>query len=479
MDQLWRTEARPANLAEVVEDGLVRCHLSPRHCTLREGQNGFCGVRANRNGRLVTLNYGKSVHLTEEMIETEAVNHYSPGERILSLGNIGCMMNCSYCHNWKTSQSRFVEDADVHYYTPEQVVDLAQRHGIRCLSWTYNDPVVWHEFVLDTARLARSAGLINLYKSAFFISAEAIEELLPVIDIFSISLKSMSAEYYRRYAKGRLEPVLDGIRQVYRSGAHLEVSNLMITDLSDDEGSARQIAEWVLGELDAAVPLHFVRFHPDYRMTDRERTPIPRLVRACELARKMGCEHVYMGNVYDTPWSNTLCVGCGAELVHRYGLNATVVGLDEAGRCRACGRDAHIRSPLHAVAAPITVLKPEVLDGMDRRQYRWHGDIRSVHVLFANGGAASAVGYHRRLDSNGGAPHWRWIELRPGESFRFSIAKGDVDETGVEVAFPASVRADLHEVYDRAHFPTVSVDHGVADNDRSPLPIYSRAVNAR
>jgi pyruvate formate lyase activating enzyme len=164
---IWRDSWQSARLEERLPDGIVRCHLSPRNCKIKNGQNGFCGVRGNRGGRLVTMNYGKSVHITEETIETEAVNHYSPGERILPLGNIGCMLNCKYCHNWKTSQAKYVDDKDVYHYTPEYVVDTALRHGIRCLSWTYNDPVVWHEFVRDTAQLGQEAGLINLYKSAF------------------------------------------------------------------------------------------------------------------------------------------------------------------------------------------------------------------------------------------------------------------------------------------------------------------------
>lgn len=269
---------------------------------MKEGQHGFCGVRANRGGRIVTMNYGKSVHMTEETIETEAVNHYSPGAAILSLGNIGCMLNCSYCHNWKTSQAKYVEDHDVYHYTPEGVVETALRHGIRVLSWTYNDPVVWHEFVCDTSRLAKQAGLINLYKSAFFISPEAIEELLPVIDIFSISIKSISPEYYKQYTSGWLEPVLEGTRQVFRAGKHVEVSTLMITDISDNQDTARKVSEWVLKELSPNVPLHFVRFHPDYKMRDTIRTPIPRLEAARSLALEMGVEHVYLGNVYDTPW---------------------------------------------------------------------------------------------------------------------------------------------------------------------------------
>ncbi|MBU0595951.1 AmmeMemoRadiSam system radical SAM enzyme, partial [Candidatus Bipolaricaulota bacterium] len=175
--QRWRATQHPARLYETFADGRVVCHLSPRRCALKDGRHGFCGVRMNQGGRLVTLNYGKSVHATEESIETEAVFHFAPGERILSLGNIGCSLNCAYCQNWKTSQAKYVSDRDVFEYSPEGVVRFAKQHGIRILSWTYNDPVVWHEFVLDTARLAQAEGLLNLYKSAFFISEEAVEEL--------------------------------------------------------------------------------------------------------------------------------------------------------------------------------------------------------------------------------------------------------------------------------------------------------------
>src|SRR5262249_5521719 len=157
---------------------------------------------------------GKSVAMTKETIETEAVYHWAPGEAILSLGNIGCMMKCDFCHNWQTSQARLARDEDIFAYTPEEVVEYALRHGIRLLSWTYNDRVVWHEFVLDTARLGRKHGLKNLYKSAFYITPRAIDELIEVIDIFSISLKSMDEEFYVRVTGGRLQPVLDGIEQV-------------------------------------------------------------------------------------------------------------------------------------------------------------------------------------------------------------------------------------------------------------------------
>jgi len=467
----WRETSHPASLEEILDNGSVRCHLSPRNCVMKEGQHGFCGVRANRGGRLVSLNYGKSVHATEETIETEAVNHYSPGERILSMGNIGCMMNCSYCHNWKTSQAKYVSDRDVYYYTPEGVVEMALRHGIRCLSWTYNDPVVWHEFVRDTAKLGQEAGLINLYKSAFYITAEAVEELLPYIDIFSISVKSMDPVYYRQFTKGRLEPVLEATKQVFKAGKHVEVSTLMITDISDNETSARQVAEWVLTELDSTVPVHYVRFHPDYRMRDTIRTPVPRLVRAREVGLEMGLEHVYLGNVYDTPFSNTYCRGCGAELVSRYGLNAQTHGLGETGECLKCGRDAHFK--LMPPNAPVPTVDEISHDGLTVKSLDWHGDIRSAHAQVHNTSDDTMKIYHRRRHMSGEQEPWKVVTLAPGESYRFILAKGKATEVGPEVALPPTCESNLHEVFDRAHFPTLAVEEiGIAERDIAPLPHF-------
>lgn len=471
--QTWQQESHPARLEEIMDGGVVRCHLSPRNCTLKEGQHGFCGVRANRGGRLVSLNYGKGVHNTEETIETEAVNHYSPGERILSLGNVGCMLNCAYCHNWKTSQAKYVSDRDVHYYDPQGVVDSAQRHGIRCLSWTYNDPVVWHEFVRDTASLAQQAGMINLYKSAFFISPEAVEELIPFIDIFSISIKSIDPEYYRKYTKGWLEPVLEATKQVYRAGKHVEVSTLMLTDVSDDEGTARKVADWVLRELGSEVPVHFVRFHPDYRMRDSTRTPIARLERAREVGLEMGLEHVYLGNVYDTPWSNTYCRDCNATLVTRYGLNAVLVGLDEHGHCQQCGRNAHFKlKPSAGSNRPTT---KDLTEGMQVRSFDWHGDIRSLHAQVLNTGSEPATVYHRRR-TTGMERSWQALPLQAGESYRWILAKAEPDELGPEIALPIGVESNLHEVFDRAHFPTVSIEQGLSENDITPLPDFTNQL---
>jgi pyruvate formate lyase activating enzyme len=468
----WRDKFQQARLEEILPDGRVRCHLSPRNCTMREGQDGFCKVRGVRNGRLVTMNYGKSVHPTQETIETEAINHYAPGAAILSCGNIGCMMSCSYCHNWRTSQAKHVVDSDIYEMSPQEAIDIAQRRSLPVISFTYNDPVVWHEWVVDTAREAQKAGIVTLYKSAFYISAEAIEELIPNMDIFSISLKSMDPHYYKKYTAGRLEPVLEGIKQVYRSGRHLELSTLMITDISDDETTARRVTEWVLTELGPTVPMHFVRFHPDFRMRDTIRTPIPRLERARAIAIEMGAEHVYLGNVYDTPFSNTRCNGCGAGLVTRYGLNAQVKGLDRNGCCTACGRDVHIK--FLPARASNGAAKAETAVSGRTHCFDWHGDVRSLHVQFANPSAEPLNAWYRHRYGNGSVGAWKTVPMKPGESWRFIIAKGAADDIGPEIVVPEEMKSNLHEVFDRAHFPTVSIEEAPVSGDVSPFPIFQK-----
>ncbi|MFE7527517.1 AmmeMemoRadiSam system radical SAM enzyme [Kitasatospora sp. NPDC057542] len=466
----WDNQPRPARLEERLDDDVVRCHLSPRNCRIRPGQHGFCMVRANRDGRLVTLNYGRSVHATEETIETEAVFHYAPGARILSMGNVGCMLNCDYCHNWKTSQARHVEDKDVYHYTPEEVVDIAVRHGIKVISWTYNDPVVWHEFVVETAALAKAAGIVNLYKSAFFISGEAIEELIPVIDIFSVSIKSLDPKYYRKITKGWLEPVLEGTEQVFRAGKHVEVSTLMVTDLSDDETTAREMATFVGERLSPDVPTHFVRFHPDYKMTDTIRTPVDRLERARKIALDMGLNHVYLGNVYDTESTNTWCHRCGQLQITRYGLNADLVGLDGDGACVGCGARAPI--VLLPDARSRTRVPELPAEGLDLARFDWHGDVRALHVQVRNTSDAPVRAYHRRYGDPAAEQSWQVIDLAPQESFRYIAAKSTAGEVGVQVAVPSQCTSSLHQVFDRAHFPTVEASAGTLNEDVSPLPLF-------
>ncbi len=362
----------------IEEQGRVECNLCPRNCKLRDGQSGFCRVRGNRGGQLFTFNYGKSVAATEEVIETEAVYHFSPGKRILSLGNIGCMMACTFCQNWQTSQIRHLDVNAVKSYAPTDVLEICQEHNIEMVSWTYNDPVVWHEFVCDTSRLLRQNGIRTLYKSAFYIQEDPVRELIDCIDVFSISLKSMDESFYRQVTKGKLGPVLDRIRQVRESGRHMEISQLVIPKLNDAPAEIEKTARWMIDNLGNDVPLHFVGFHPAYRYTEVSRTSTETLLQAREVAFSQGIKYCYLGNVYQDGVSDTYC-NCGKLLVSRFGLSSTVVGITPTGHCSDCGDP----SPIHFA------LEAQSLSCADRRdtriadrqnRFEWTTEISSLHL---------------------------------------------------------------------------------------------------
>ncbi|MFC7483062.1 AmmeMemoRadiSam system radical SAM enzyme [Luedemannella flava] len=403
----------------------------------------------------------------EENIETEAVFNFAPGARILSMGNIGCMMNCDYCHNWQTSQASYVGDDVVRTYTPEQVVDECLSRGINIISWTYNDPVVWHEFVMDTAALARQHGIINLYKSAFYIDPRAIDDLTQVIDIFSLSLKSMDPVFYKRVTKGRLEPVLAGIEQVYRSGCHLELSMLLVTDANDAPGQPERVASWMLENLDADVPLHYVRFHPDYKYVDVPRTPIDRLVRARAAALELGMRYVYLGNVYGQNGANTYCPNCQALLIERVGLRATVMSLSDKSCCSVCGFQTSIRQPLAGIASqPVAAVD---VSAYESSPFLWHGDINAVHVEVRNCGPDPCTVVAMSAGGTTDGQPLRVVPLDVAGEFRFMVSRTEIDQMGITVCHPG-INVRFFEVFDRAHYPTQSTGQVTHTSDAVPEP---------
>jgi len=455
----WNVSDNPARLWEQTAPDRVTCYLSPRNCTMKEGQKGFCGVRQNVNGKLVTLNYGRATHVTEESIETEATFHFAPGAPILSLGNIGCMMNCDYCQNWNTSQAKYVKADQVHVYTPQDVVQMAKSRNIPILSWTYNDPVVWHEFVLDTGRLAKENGLYNLYKSAFFISEKGAEELCEVVDIFSVSIKTMDEVLYRKISKGWLQPALDATKLVFDKGKHVEISMLMVTDANDTEKEARELARWVIDNMSDTVPVHFVRFHPDYKYTHVGRTPVDRLRKARLAAMDEGLKYVYLGNVYDEDGVNTFCNSCGEMVIERYGLNTWINGVDDNGFCKHCHASLHLKN-VHVAKRSIqsAVDTPTNLNDMPQKSFNWYGDVKACHVELVNNTGQTQNAFQWRLGRGGEriGPIQRHVD--PHSSYRFILSKSTLDETGVIIQAPGDVRIKVFEVLDRAHYPTVEID---------------------
>lgn len=441
----WRASPRVAEHWRALEDGRVECTLSPRHCRIADGNAGFCGVRRNVGGTLYTDNYGKAVAAAEEVIETEAIYHYRPGARILSMGNIGCMMSCRFCQNWTTSQVRHLDERVIQAMAPEEVVQLALDSNIGIISWTYNDPVVWHEFVVETSRLAHEAGLRNLFKSAMYIEAKPLRELLEVIDIWSISLKSLDAAFYKKVTAATLAPVLQRIRDVRATSRHLEISQLLVTDMNDNQDAIARTIDWHLENVGPEVPLHFVRFHPAFRYLGVERTPKEILLRAAEMARAQGIRHVYIGNLATPGVGDTHCGECGSTLITRFGLTTNVVGIDPDGACASCGTPAPIVEPHGGIATARS--EAHVNGALASATHVWSEEISSIHVESLD---LSMAAVDIRVDRGSSVEFVRV----GGRISRALVSRRDDDEPSVTLCWPESAAVRVVPVLDRAHLYT-------------------------
>ena len=438
----WRNESRLANYWQTKGDK-IECNLCPRHCTLKEEQKGFCLVRGRVGDELHTFNYGVSVQATIENIETEAVNHYRPGSRILSMGNIGCMMACSYCQNWQTSQVKHLNDKNVHFYTPEDVINLALENEIDIISWTYNDPVVWQEFVVDTSRLAKNYGIKTLYKSALYIEEEPLNELIEVIDIFSISLKGMDEKMYRKYTKGSLEPILERIKQISLTDRHLEISQLIVTDMNDNGEDAIKTADWIIENVGAETPLHLVEYHPAFRYT-KTRTTTETLLRLRDIVLQRGIKYCYLGNVYADGVSNTNCHKCSSTLVRRFGLTVDVVGVTEDDCCSNCGSTTVITEPLKGQSTPINF---DDFTGIQTNDYAWEDGVNSLHVVVNENHNDMQL----RVDHlpNGKT---EYIQIS-GDLERLILSRRSENENAIRISANFKGNLSFLPVLDRAHFP--------------------------
>jgi pyruvate formate lyase activating enzyme len=445
----WKRFDTPAShWISLNTDRKVQCRLCPRGCVTAPGQDGFCGVRGNIEGEFHAYSYGKSIAPAIESIESEAVFHYNPGAKILSMGNVGCMMSCSFCQNWETSQVQHLDASNVSTFTPEDIVALAKRNNIDIISWTYNDPVVWHEFVVETSRLAQSEGLKTLYKTALYINHKPLEELLDCIDIFSVSFKSMSDAFYRKVTKGSLGPVLEAIETIHATDRHLEISQLLVTEMNDKLDDVERTVRWVVDRLGTKVPLHFVRFHPAYKYLDVERTPVAALTDAKDMALRYGIEHCYIGNLFDNEVSNTYCKSCNALLVKRLGLSVSVESLDAAGRCTHCTTLSSITNPCwnrDNVGQEFSTI-----EGKFSKQMDWTSEISNAHVILPPGHSGETSLRVVRQPSGSVSHH-----SVGGGLDRFIISKEEIDEVSINVQWDVDSGLFILPVLDRAHYPVM------------------------
>jgi len=333
-----RATTVPTILATPQPDGSVRCGVCAHRCLVRPGRRGICGVRENRGGQLISLAYGAVVAIGLDPIEKKPLFHVAPGTTAYSIATAGCPFHCSFCQNWEIAQGpRLGLDLPTRKLPPDRVVAEAVSHGAEAIAYTYVEPTVFLEYALDTARLAREAGLRNLFITDGYATPEAVELLAPVLDAANVDLKSFDDAFYRKVCGARLAPVLESIVAMRRAGIWLELTTLIIPGRNDDDPQLRALTRWIVETVGPETPWHVSRFFPAHRMLDVPPTPLETLRRAADLGREAGIAHVYVGNAPELGLEDTTCVACGRLLIERHGYRVRT-HLTPEGACPGCGR---------------------------------------------------------------------------------------------------------------------------------------------
>lgn len=322
------------------EGDKVRCGLCPHACLIAEGKRGLCGVRENRGGKLYSLIYGLASSIHPDPIEKKPLFHFLPGSTSISFSSIGCNLFCLHCQNYSISKAK-PGQIDLTPITPEDVVEYARSTGSKSVSWTYNEPTIWHEFTKAASKVAHEAGLKTNYVTNGYIQEEPLRDLKGVIDAMNIDVKAFSEEFYRKICGGRLEPVLKACEVAVSQGMHVELTYLIIPKHNDSEDEIDRFCSWVAETLGVDVPVHFSAFHPDYKLTSVPRTPESTMSRAYDIARRRGLEFVYLGNIYAGDRDDTFCPRCGTRVIEREGFWVRSTCLD-GNRCGKCGADLHL-----------------------------------------------------------------------------------------------------------------------------------------
>jgi len=318
------------------EKKTVECFLCAHHCHIKDGRRGICQVRENRDGILYSLVYGKLISQNVDPIEKKPLFHMLPGSLSYSIATVGCNFRCSHCQNYDISQYPRLHSGAVvgNPATPDQVVSAAQEYGCQSISYTYIEPTIFFEFAYECAQLAHDRGIKNVFVSNGYTSAEATRKIAPYLDGNNIDLKAFTDKFYREVCGAKLAPVLDTIRLMKELGVWVEVTTLVIPGWNDSDEELKQIAEFIKG-IDIAMPWHVTRFHPTFKMTDREATPVATLERARSIGLAEGLKNVFVGNIPGEEGESTICPRCDTTVIERRGF--TIVSQNmENGRCGNC-----------------------------------------------------------------------------------------------------------------------------------------------
>lgn len=313
----------------------VKCELCPHGCLLAEGQRGDCRVRVNIDGKLQTLVYGNPCSVHIDPIEKKPLFHVLPGSDSFSIATAGCNLHCKYCQNWQISQNP-PEKLDNYDVSPKKVIQEALKANCRSIAYTYSDPIIFYEYVYDTGKLAKDAGLLNILVTAAYINQKPLIELCKYVDVANVDLKGITDEYYRKMSRGHLKPVQDAILTMKKNNVFIELTNLVVPTWNDKEKDIRDLCQWIKDYCGDDTPLHFSKFWPMYQLKNLPPTPISTIDMAWETAKKVGLKYVYVGNIPGHAGNSTICPGCGAMLIERVGyqiIQNNVVN----GTCKDCG----------------------------------------------------------------------------------------------------------------------------------------------
>ena len=327
----------PTKYWHSLDDGRLQCDLCPRFCRLQEGQRGMCFVRVRQDNQVVLTTYGRSSGFCVDPIEKKPLNHFLPGTAILSFGTAGCNLACKFCQNWDMSKSREM-DILAAEASPEAIARTAQKFECRSVAYTYNDPVIFHEYAIDVAQACRELGIKSVAVTAGYVCDEPRVEFYRYMDAANVDLKAFTERFYHSLTGSHLEPVLETLVYLkHHTRVWFEITTLLIPGENDSEGELEELTQWVVETLGPDIPIHFTAFHPDWKMLDKSPTPFSTVTRARRIALKNCIRYAYTGNVHDEPGGSTSCHGCGNTLIGRDWHVLTAWNLTEEGHCRFCG----------------------------------------------------------------------------------------------------------------------------------------------
>lgn len=325
---------REAFFYDKLDNQAVQCKLCPRQCIMPDSGRGFCGVRENRKGVLYTLVYAKPVAVHIDPIEKKPLFHFLPASKTYSVATVGCNLRCKFCQNWEISQKK-PEEIEYINLEPLDLVKKAEESGSPVIAYTYTEPTIFYEYMIETAKLAKQKGIKNIMHSCGYINEQPLRQLCKYLDAANIDLKGFTDDFYAKMSEATLAPVLRALKILKEEGVHTEITNLILSGYNDDKGSITEMCMWIKENMGADTPLHFARAFPMYKLNAINPTPVETLEKARKIAMDCGLKYVYIGNVAGHPAENTYCPKCKKAVIKRTGITVLENNL-ENGKCKFC-----------------------------------------------------------------------------------------------------------------------------------------------